>query len=275
MCSTDIDVMKQFFAWAPILGLVLVTSCVPNRKVVMLQKDDLRRRTLPVDTAVRTYDIQDYDYEVQENDLLSIRFESLTPKDFDFLSKENAQNVNMATPSNALLIGELVDQNGEVPFPVIGGVKVSGLSVFEIQKKLQEEADKFLDSPVVKVRLLNLRVTVLGEVVRESSFTLSNNRVTLLEVLGQAGGLGELADRSKVKVIRQSGSRADIFYVNLLSEDFLKSPLYYVHQNDVIVVPALRQRSYRKYFSQNVGVVLSTMTLISTIILLSINLSAK
>src|SRR5690606_30708163 len=146
--------------------------CVTNKKYVYLQKDDVNVKDLPKDSVIREYDLRQFDYRIQPNDLVSVRFQSLTPEEFDFFSMDvRQQNVNIASGANALLIGELVDENGEIPFPVIGKVKVAGLTVFEIQEKLQAIADQYLEAPIVKVRLLNFRITLLGEVNREGTVT--------------------------------------------------------------------------------------------------------
>ena len=253
-----------FFAAVLFLG-----SCVPNRKYVYLQKDDLNKKNLPKDTVVRSYNMNIREYKIQPLDILSIRIESLTEDEFDFMAKlYPTQQQGGAGGAMLQLSGFLVDNNGDIEFPIVGKVKFSNLSVFEAQDKLQEIFKAYLKNPVARVRLLNFRFTVLGEVNAENQVTSSNTRITLMEAVAMAGGLTDLADRANVKIIRQSGGKSEVLYMNLLDENVIASNNYYIQQNDIIMVPPLRQRPFKKYWGQNIALFVSTVS----VILLAVNL---
>ncbi|MEQ1587383.1 MAG: polysaccharide biosynthesis/export family protein [Cyclobacteriaceae bacterium] len=241
----------------------LFSSCVTNKKYVYLQKDDVNDKDLPKDTIIRSYDLQNYEYKIQPEDNISVRFESLTPEEYDIFNRNmmSQQNQNL-NQGNAILIGELVDPQGEITYPVVGKVKVAGLTVYEVQTMLQQLADQYLESPVVKVRLINFRFTILGEARREGTVILGNNRVNYIEAIGLAGGLTDLADKRNLKLIRQVDGKAQVRYLNVLDENFINSPEYFVHQNDIIIVPALRQRPYQTYFGKNLSLVISSLSLL-------------
>lgn len=256
--------------WLLFIGLIFFASCVPNKKIVLLQKDDVNAKGLLKDTVVRTYAVDTFNYKIQPNDLIHVRFHSLTPNEFDFFSPQQPQgnNANLQQ-GGALFFGELVDENGEISFPVIGKVKVAGLTVFQVQDKLQGIANQYLESPIVKVRLLNFRATVLGEVMEQGTITFTNNRVTLLEAIAMSGGLSEMADRGNIKLVRQKEGYTEVQYIDLLDEEFINSPYYYLYQNDVLIVPPLKQRAFRRYFGMNLSLIVSTISLV----LLTVNLT--
>lgn len=253
--------MRRFLFFSLV---VILASCVSNKKVVYIQADDLHKKDVILDSVVRTHELKIHEYRIQPLDILSIRFESLTSEDFDFISKlyPNVRQETAGAQSTQVINGFLVDNNGEIEFPVAGKVKLSGLSLFEASTKLQDTFRQFLKDPVARVQLLNFRFTVLGEVNTENQVVSTNTRVTMLEAIGMAGGLTDLADRSKVKIVRQQGSKSEILYLNLLDEKLISSDHYYVHQNDLIVVPALRQRPFRKYWAENIALLVSTLTLL-------------
>ncbi len=250
-----------------IIFLILTfASCVPNRKLVYLQKDDELKEEVPTDSILRVYNLADYEYRIQPEDILSIRFETLTDKEYNVFSNEDANQ--MINTQNLALGGHLVDKNGFIRFPEIGEVRVAGLTIHELESKLESLSGYYIDQPIVKVFLLNYRVTLLGEVNTEGTISTVNNRLTIMEAIASSGGLSELADRSKIKVIRQQDGRSSIFYVDLLQEGTMKQSSFFTHQNDIIIIPPLRQRPFRNYFGPNLGLFVSTLS----VLLLTINL---
>lgn len=257
-------------------GLVLVVfnACVPAKKLVYLQKDDelKRKKDIPKDTILRSHQLNIQEYKIQPLDILSVGFETLSDENdaFDFLSKISPQSrFGGAVGANSAASGIVVNTDGEIEFAVLGKIKVSGLTVFQAQDTIRAIASRFLPDVIVRVRMLNFRFTVLGEVNGEKTVISTNTRLTMMEAIGQAGGLSELADRSIVKVIRQNGDKAEIFYVDLLKEEYLESPYYYVQQNDVLIVSPLKQRTFRRYFTGNVAIVTSAISFVLLIYTLS------
>jgi polysaccharide biosynthesis/export protein len=243
--------------------LYLVTACVPNKRYQLLQRQDVNKKHTKTDSIFRDYQLKSFDYKIQSNDILYVNFESLTSKDFDFFTRKSDGVVgNVAMVGGAQIVGEIVDNYGEIPFPVVGKVKVSGFTIFQIQEQLQILANKYLEAPMVKVRLLNYRITFIGEVNQAGTVILDNNRVTMVEALSRVGGFTDLADRNSVKLLRQNGDKVDVVYLNFLDEDFINSPYYYVHQNDIVIVPPLKQRPFRAYFSANFSLGISVASII-------------
>jgi polysaccharide export outer membrane protein len=261
----------RFVSFLALIVFVL-SACVPNRKVQMLQKNDVNTENTPKDSVMRMYALDTFEYRLQPNDVLYVQVKAVTDKEgdtFNFFNSSVGQgNIGNINAGGAQLGGDLINESGEIILPVIGKVKVAGLTVFEAQEKLQGIIEGYIEFPMVKVRLVNFRFTMLGEVVREGTIVLTNNRVTMLEAIAQGGGFGDLADRANVKLIRQRNGNTEVAYVDLLKEDFFYSPYYYVYQNDVLVVPPLKQRPFRKYFGQNLALIISSISLI----LLTVNI---
>jgi polysaccharide biosynthesis/export protein len=257
------------------LTLLLFNACVPAKKIVYLQKEDelKKKKNIPTDTILRTHELDIKEYRIQPLDILSVRFETLSDENdaFDFLNKLAVQQGRVGATASAASNGIVVNTEGFIEFAVLGDIKVAGLTVFQAQDSIKAIASKFIPDVIVRVRMLNFRFTVLGQVNGEKTVTSSTTRLTMMEAIGQAGGLGELADRSRVKVVRQNGDKTEIFYVNLLEEDYLESPFYYVQQNDVIIVPPLKQRTFRQYFTSNLAIITTTISFVLLIYTLANN----
>ena len=243
---------------------MIFSACVPAKKLVYFQKEDelKKRKQIPRDTVLRTHQLNIKEYRIQPLDVLSVQFETLSQENdaFDFLAKLNPQNRAAGNVATAAVSGILVDKEGEIEYPVLGHIKVEGLTIFEAQDSLKAVASKYISDVIVRVRMLNFRFTVLGEVNSEQTVISSNTRLTMSEAIGLAGGLGELADRSLVKVVRQKGDSTQIYFIDLLKEDFIESPHFFVQQNDVIIVPPLKQRTFKQYWVANIGIITATLS---------------
>ena len=245
-------------------SLLIFSACVPARKLVYFQKEDelKKRKQIPRDTVLRTHQLNIKEYRIQPLDLLSIQFETLSDENdaFDFLAKLSTQARATGGANTAAVTGILVNKDGDIEYPVLGKIRVGGLTLFQAQDSLRAVASKYVADVIVRVRMLNFRFTILGEVNGEQTVISTNTRLTMSEAIGLAGGLGELADRSLVKVVRQKGDSTEIYYIDLLKEEFIESQHYYVQQNDVIIVPPLKQRTFRRYWVANIGIITATVS---------------
>lgn len=254
--------MNFFKAFGLFLIIGFASGCVTNKQYAYFQQDDLYQESVE-DSVYRSYPIPSFDYKLKPYDILSIRFFSLTGAELNVFKREQQEaSGNMMRGDAALLGGYLLDENGEVSFPDVGKVQLAGLTLFEAEDKLREIANLYLEEPVIEVKLLNYRFTILGEVNGEGVLSTFNYAVSIPEAIGMAGGLTDLADKANVKIIRRVGDSNEVFYVNLLEEDFFNNRNRYIYSNDIIVVPPLKQRPFRKYFSQNLGVFNSTISVV-------------
>lgn len=245
----------------------LFFSCVHNKNIQYLQHTSSEKEVV-IDSVLRNYDLVRYNYQLQPEDQIEIQFESLTPKEFDFLSS-SVQLPVRPQEGNLQYSGKLIAPDGSIQFPFIGRIILAGKTLFEAEKYLQNVADEYLDSPIVRISLINFRITVLGEVVNEGTIPMVNNRVSLLEAIGSAGGLTDFAARDHVKIIRQKGDQTSVQYVNLLDENFLESPYYYVHPRDIIIVPPTKARPFLKYSQQNLTFLVTILNLALIVLTIS------
>ena len=138
--------------------------------------------------------------------------------------------------------GYLVDESGNIQMQGVGQVHVDGLTKKQLAELLSTKLSVFLKNPYFTIRLLNYKITVLGEVSREGSYILPNEKVSVLEAIGLAGGLTVYAKRENVMVIRESNGKREFARLNLTSPEIFKSPYYFLKQNDLVVIEQTRNK---------------------------------
>ncbi|WP_017732508.1 polysaccharide biosynthesis/export family protein [Nafulsella turpanensis] len=255
-----------------VLISILAMACVPTRKEVILQGEDGVEEDVAYNQPVRDFNAPEFSYELKPDDIISIKVSSTTPSQFDFFNQQSERGLGGFNPNDPLLAGFKIEEDGTIPLPVVGEVEVAGLTIEQARAKIQEIVAQYLDSPTVDVKLLSFQYTVLGEVVNQGRFTTYNPKLSILEAIGEAGGFSDFAKRSHVKVVRKVGDEISIAYVNVLDDDLLESPYYYLQPGDVVTVPPLPAKNWRSNNIANIGVLFSGIS--SLAILLNYVLSA-
>ncbi|HET8736295.1 MAG TPA: polysaccharide biosynthesis/export family protein [Pricia sp.] len=130
----------------------------------------------------------------------------------------------------------IIDKQGEIDFPVIGKIKVAGLSPEELRMLLREELSEYLKDPIINIRLRNFTISVLGEVNRPGTYPVNGERISIMEALGMAGDLTIKGKRENVLVIRDFDGTKVYHRINLKRKEAMSSPVYYLTQNDIVYV---------------------------------------
>ena len=151
-------------------------------------------------------------------------------------------NQNQQGNNLELFTGYFVDEDGYIDFPVIGPVKVESLTISEAKSKLLGLIKPYLADAVINMRLLNFKITILGEVIQPGTVRLTNKRVTLLEAIGMAGDFSPYANRTNVLLIREQFGKREYIRFNLQSKEIFTSPYFYLQQNDVVYIEPIRAR---------------------------------
>jgi len=154
---------------------------------------------------------------------------------------------NRSTYSQPMLQSYLVDNNGNINFPIIGLLHVGGMTKLEAENMIQEKIRPYMsaqENPIVTVRMTAYQISVLGEVARPGSFTVSREKITILEALAQAGDLTIWGQRKNVQLVREDAlGQKSIHYIDLTDANLINSPYYYLQQNDLIYVTPNKVKS--------------------------------
>lgn len=226
--------LRGFFI---LVFLTCLTSCITRKDLTYFQDIPTSDTTTHVisNSGLRT---ALYEPIIKSGDILNITIMSLNQEsniwfNAPVLPPSNAYPEKSLTQSTT---GFLVDNTGNIQIPMVGDLKVDGLTTSQIRQSITEKLDKYLQSPSVSVRFSNFKITILGDVTRPGIYPIPNERVTLLEALGMAGDLTVFGQRKGVKIVREENGTNNIYTIDLTSKDVLNSPYMYLHPNDVIYV---------------------------------------
>lgn len=247
-----------------LLGLILLfQSCVSKKEILYLQDiDDNSAQELVVNTTT-----------LQPNDILKIDIGALMPEAALPYNKTRPKGIQTANNLEVMkLDGYLVSNNKTIQFPVLGELSVAGKSTadLEVDIKNRLETGGYLLNPTVTVRLLNAKVTILGEVKKPGTFTFTENNISLLQALGLAGDLTINGDREDVILIREADGKRSTTHLNLTESTWLNGPYQNIQPNDVLVVnPNAAKVKSAAFFGSASSFVAIASLLISTVVLIN------
>jgi len=247
-----------------IAAIILLQSCVSKKEILYIQDLD-------------SYTPSELSYnnnEIQIDDVLKITVGTLVPeaaipynKNFGVIQQN--QNIELM-----ILDGYLVSQEKTINFPVLGTISVANKTIVDLEKELKKrlESGGYLIDPTVTVRLLNAKVTLLGEVKNPGTFTFTENNMSFLQALGLAGDLTINGNREDIIIIRSIDGIQTTSHLNLTSADWLSSPYQNIKTNDVIVVNPNAAMVKSAGFIGNASVVLAMASIILSSIVILTNL---
>jgi polysaccharide export outer membrane protein len=227
-----------------LLGISLIFTggygCQSPKNMVYLKNASERDSTI-------IYQQPEKDYHISINDILFIRILTGNPEVSALYNNTPSTGFSTSLSSEAdqYINGFTVDSKGKIKLPILGPLTVKGLTLQEAEKRIQDMADHYLVDATVIVRLLNYKVTVLGEVSRPGVYSHYNDRLTILEAIGKAGDITDLGDKRDIMIIRPISEGHITFQIDLTKKDLLTSPAFFLKPNDVVYVKPSKSKSFQ------------------------------
>jgi polysaccharide export outer membrane protein len=262
--------MKNIFLFKRSLLLFLplfLFSCASRKDIVYYQD---------IDSVSFKEKTNSYEIKIQPDDLLMI---IVSAEDPEIAAPFNLKTYSTVNPNKQDVAGAqttqlyLVDVNGFIDFPVLGRLKVSGMARSQLVQLFQDKISVYIKNPIVNLRIMNFKISVQGEVALPGSYTISSERVTLIEALSMAKDLTIYGKRDNILIIREIDGVKNYNRVDITKADFMNSPFYYLAQNDVVYVEPNKNKVNGSAVGPNTGVIISITSLLITLITLIVTTS--
>lgn len=204
------------------LIILFFFNCASRKDVVYFQNAKDFETIVDTDTFAPRFKI---------NDIVSIHVST-----FDLESVKPFNLVTNDSNPQSSSLNYIIDIQGNIDYPVLGKIKFLGLTVEEAKDLLKEKLSEYLKDPIINIRILNFRVSILGEVRSPGMYSISGERISLLEAIAMAGDLTIKGKRQNVTVIRDFQGTKTSTRIDLTSKELFNSPVYYLTQNDIVYV---------------------------------------
>ncbi len=211
---------------------ILLCSCSSQRKVIYFQGE------IPSMKEAEKYQIK-----INNGDILSVNIFTINAEAYPYFSV--SMDRPMSDTRSAYEKGIVVNDSGQIKLPLIGSVQLAGLSLPDATRLLEEKLQKYIDQPIVTLKKLNFKITILGEVNKPGTYPILNEKVTLPEALGLAGDISQFGDRERLRIIREENNETKDFFVDLTSATSITPEIYYLHPDDIVYVQPVKRRAFQ------------------------------
>lgn len=247
--------MKKNILFAVLGGLLLV-SCASRESIVYYQ--DIDQQTRVVGT---------HNTRIQPDDLLMIIVSAQNPlaaEPYNLTTNFTVDPDNQAAGGRRQQQLYLVDREGYIDFPVLGRLLIGGKTKEQVSDEMHALIAKDIKDAVINIRLMNYKVTVMGEVNRPGVHKINSERITLPEALSLSGDLTKYGKRDNILITRETTNGITTQRVDLTSTDFMQSDYFYLKQNDIVYVEPNKTRVNSSGVGPNISIYLTVISLLLT-----------
>ncbi|MBT3571286.1 MAG: hypothetical protein HN498_02880 [Flavobacteriales bacterium] len=241
-----------------LLFLFTFSSCITNRDLEYIRSSK----------EIKNAKANKQDYRLQMGDLISIQINTTTEQQHDFFNKENLANSQLMM-QNPYLYGYIIKEDGNLDLPSFGKVRAEGFTLQELENVIRKIAESYFESPIVKLNIINFKISILGEVNNPGTFKIIDPEVNILYALSLSGDMTQFGNRRKVKVIRNENELNRVFYVDLTKKGVLNNADFMLQPHDIIYVSPLRKKFYA--FNNINNIVSMSLSAVTLFILINNN----
>lgn len=265
--------MRKFLYTLTVIGLMMVTACSTPQKTIYFSDNTLQNASVQVDNIDRRKEVT-----ILPEDILAIKVSTISSivekgginpvaifneGGTAYSITASAGGAGGGAANSAQNLGYLVDVNGFIDYPVIGKLKVSGLTLRQLKDLLADKLKAYVKEPVVEANIINFHVTVFGEVGRVGQIVAANQKISILDALAAAGDIPITGRKDNVLIIRETEGKREYARLNLNSRTLFSSPYYYLKQNDIIYIEPARIRrqennDFLKFYLPTIMTILSS-----------------
>jgi len=235
-----------------VLFALLISSCISQKKLEYLHD--------PVETK-KTYSLQtSKENNIKPNDELYITVTSIDDPVFNFLGGQTNNNqTGFNNDISVSLISYTVQMDGNIQFPILGKIKLAGITIDEARIKIEEQLQGYLNQPSVKIKFAFKKVTLVGEVNRPGNYSYAKDQISIFEALSIAGDVSVHGNREEVYLLRKTDNKMTKYRVDLTKDDLVFANYYHIQPDDVIYVKPRRSLKWN-VISVPITLILSTIT---------------